>query len=825
VRLRFKSEHLGKEAKCRSCEQPIVVQGETIPDHDVFIGYSIKDQQIANAVCAALEAKKIRCWIAPRDVLPGKQWAGAILDAISDARVMVLIYSAHANASPQVIREVDRAVNRNIPIIPFRIDSGVMSREMEYYISTAHWLDAMTGPMEGHIATLVETARKLVKGKDLPTTRAPQPAAPSPTVPEKRFSALKTIVTGALIVLLMVICWEAALMILKNNSAGNQASKSAGDGSAVSTSNSAIAVATPSTGPVNPGQVNLLAMVKLPTDVQLGTFTADGRAIVAPQQSRALLEFPFIPPAEYDYRVDFMRVSGNSDICLICAIGGNQFSWDIGWDNATSGFGQLDGMNADKNFTTVKNATAIVNGQRHATEIKVRADRVEAYLDGKLISSFDPRAHQMSLSSVGRPKRPDTLGVKVFDSGYRIESAVVAAISGEGKEIEEPIVDSVAQSAGAETQLASQTTRTSPELNPPGQATGSKSATDQQGQRKIEFVKWIDPAKDAVTGNWSLANGVLTGEQSGDARVELPYTPPLEYDYRVNFTRSAGDQGISLVCYAGGHQFGWEVSGYKNTACGFLLVNGRPSGVNVTSKRQASWISNDQPHTTLVKVRQGAVEGYLDGQLISRFPTDYANLSAGALLIDRYQRKDTIGLLVRSSAVQISSIEVTEITGEGKLLRSPAGLADDAAAANQTTKGTLCVLCKDNMEAFLNGKSILTSNANDNQVHKIPLMLNKGDVLLFRASSGFVFRDLRFAFVGVDNSIIFASKARDAILRPQPDAQAVVPADWFQGITPKAGRGSDPQNLAWTENHLPENAEWIQVPERNTLYEIEARVP
>jgi hypothetical protein len=36
---------------------------------DVFISYSTKDAIVAKAACAALEAAKIRCWIAPRDIV------------------------------------------------------------------------------------------------------------------------------------------------------------------------------------------------------------------------------------------------------------------------------------------------------------------------------------------------------------------------------------------------------------------------------------------------------------------------------------------------------------------------------------------------------------------------------------------------------------------------------------------------------------------------------------------------------------------------------------------------------------------------------------
>ncbi len=41
-------------------------------EHDVFISYAHEDKAIADAICAKLEENKIRCWIAPRDITPGK---------------------------------------------------------------------------------------------------------------------------------------------------------------------------------------------------------------------------------------------------------------------------------------------------------------------------------------------------------------------------------------------------------------------------------------------------------------------------------------------------------------------------------------------------------------------------------------------------------------------------------------------------------------------------------------------------------------------------------------------------------------------------------
>jgi len=58
--------------------------------HDVFISYAAEDKATADAVCDTLEAEGIRCWIAPRDVLPGMGYAEAIIEAVREGRLRCL---------------------------------------------------------------------------------------------------------------------------------------------------------------------------------------------------------------------------------------------------------------------------------------------------------------------------------------------------------------------------------------------------------------------------------------------------------------------------------------------------------------------------------------------------------------------------------------------------------------------------------------------------------------------------------------------------------------------------------------------------------------
>ncbi len=124
--------------------------------HDLFVSYSQPDREAALTLVQRLEARGISVWIAPRDVSPAADWAAEIIDAISSARLMVLVFSGSSNDSSQVRREVERAVHKQLPVLPFRIANVLPSKSLEYFLSTQHWMDAFPPPLEPHIDRLCD---------------------------------------------------------------------------------------------------------------------------------------------------------------------------------------------------------------------------------------------------------------------------------------------------------------------------------------------------------------------------------------------------------------------------------------------------------------------------------------------------------------------------------------------------------------------------------------------------------------------------------------------------------------------------------------------
>jgi endo-1,4-beta-xylanase len=130
---------------------------------DAFISYSSKDKTTADAACAVLEGAGIRCWIAPRDIRPGLEYGAAIIHAIDHCQAMVIVFSASANESRQIHREIERAVAKGVPILPVRIEEVTPTKSMEYFLGAIHWLDALNPPLERHLHQLAETLKAMLK--------------------------------------------------------------------------------------------------------------------------------------------------------------------------------------------------------------------------------------------------------------------------------------------------------------------------------------------------------------------------------------------------------------------------------------------------------------------------------------------------------------------------------------------------------------------------------------------------------------------------------------------------------------------------------------
>ena len=140
----------------------------------VFISYASADKTVADRVCTALEAAGVSCWIAPRNIEPGIDYPAAIVEGVNAARVLVLILSAQAEASPHILTEVGHAFNGKKRIIPFRLSSEALPADLEYFLSMTQWLDAPDGATEQNLKRLTEATLDALAGKPAPRQLPPR---------------------------------------------------------------------------------------------------------------------------------------------------------------------------------------------------------------------------------------------------------------------------------------------------------------------------------------------------------------------------------------------------------------------------------------------------------------------------------------------------------------------------------------------------------------------------------------------------------------------------------------------------------------------------
>lgn len=133
--------------------------------YDVFISYSSHDQKVVEGLCAYLEQHKIRCFVAYRDIPRGVVWARAIVEALDESSMMVVVFSDHFNNSDQVDREIELASEDRKPILTFRITDDAFKGTKKYYLKNVNWIDAFPNPNEV-FGSVVDSVVKLLKLED-----------------------------------------------------------------------------------------------------------------------------------------------------------------------------------------------------------------------------------------------------------------------------------------------------------------------------------------------------------------------------------------------------------------------------------------------------------------------------------------------------------------------------------------------------------------------------------------------------------------------------------------------------------------------------------
>jgi hypothetical protein len=107
----------------------------------IFISYASIDQDVAETICDALQARGHACWIACRNIGPGENFQESIVRAIRSARVMLLVFTSNANNSDEIKKELVLAGRHRVTVLPVRVEDVAPNDAFAYEFATRQWID------------------------------------------------------------------------------------------------------------------------------------------------------------------------------------------------------------------------------------------------------------------------------------------------------------------------------------------------------------------------------------------------------------------------------------------------------------------------------------------------------------------------------------------------------------------------------------------------------------------------------------------------------------------------------------------------------------
>ncbi|OHE82973.1 MAG: hypothetical protein A2107_11650 [Verrucomicrobia bacterium GWF2_62_7] len=186
--------------------------------------------------------------------------------------------------------------------------------------------------------------------------------------------------------------------------------------------------------------------------------------------------------------------------------------------------------------------------------------------------------------------------------------------------------------------------------------------------RTINLMSLIDPKRDAVKGEWRFQDRGLVSDNTTTARLQIPFQPPEEYDFRIEFVCLQRTQMVCQIFSQTGRAAMFVMGGGSGNLFGFSLVDAKRSDNNRTTAGVDSGLGIKRSHTSLLQVRRGGVRAFFNGKLTSEWKTNYkdANLSK----FWEMPSHQLLGIGSRSRTT-FHVIELLEIAGKGKPVTPP----------------------------------------------------------------------------------------------------------------------------------------------------------
>ncbi|HVR84326.1 MAG TPA: protein kinase, partial [Planctomycetota bacterium] len=406
----------------------------------------------------------------------------------------------------------------------------------------------------------------------------------------------------------------------------------------------------PPLAPLPRGTTDLLSIINISQDAVEGEWSMENQILVGSPGSHRRLQLPVLPPEEYDLKVTLTRVEGDDGIAFGLAQGTTQ--WTVFVDKIPQE-GYLSGLELlDNGMSTMARGQQIALHRATTFEFRVRKSGFSVLKDGKAFLQWQGSYNRLGNFSKWTVNNPRALFLGQWETRIRYSEIKLTALSGEGR-----LLRAGAASAG-------------PAPAPKG---------------SVDLLALIDPKQDGVQGEFSKDGaGLLTPNGVNWARCMVPYSPPAEYDLTMVVERKENSNSLNLALPWNRRMVSLVIEGKGpgiDDVTALDFIDGREFFRNETTTK-GPFLLLGKPCTVSISVRKSSFGLMIDGHAIFTWKGDSSRIAEQAAL--KVPQKDVLVIGSYDSSFLLSQILLLPVSGQGTILRKPAGAgpgrADDPDA-------------------------------------------------------------------------------------------------------------------------------------------------
>lgn len=332
---------------------------------------------------------------------------------------------------------------------------------------------------------------------------------------------------------------------------------------------------------------DLIAAANADRDSTGGKWRKEGKAIVAPDGESGSLPIAVETGGDYLLTAVLAERPWPDNVNITVPIGNRRVQlvvdgWLGGAGRAVSGLQFVDGAAANQNETT-RRGRFFDSSQSTTIQCAVRESSIAAMCNGRVVVDFSGDLQRLSL-----PNKADGNERSVIVGGlgrpWRIERLQVA-----------PLAAALPRAAPASAEV-------------------------------VDLLQHIDPKLDAVHGDWQMTENGLLSPDRAEARIQVPFSPPDDYELRIVAQRVSGKETFLIGLVVDGWQTMMAIDGWGGNVGGLHFLDGKGADRNAT-RYEGSVFADERPKEIVCMVHPESVRVLCEDHVLVDWHGDSRRLS------------------------------------------------------------------------------------------------------------------------------------------------------------------------------------------------------